>query len=551
MIALFVVSILFMIIGVMWEKENISVRPCFSLESGFYEESFFLEISCDAECDIYYTLDGSEPNENSCVYEKSILIDNATNYKNTYSMNTDVSTGFYQELQEQYGISDTNPGYKVPDYLIDKCTVVRAIAISKSGTKSEEICASYFVGLRPEEYRGCKIVSLISNPENLFDPEYGIYVTGNIFKEYVKNGNMDDSWSWWSANYRMQGAEWEREAFLHIFDEKGDLLLSQGSGIRIHGGVSRGVLPKSLNMYARREYDGKEKFEFEPFGNQYNPKRMTLANGGNQTITQFNDFMMTERITDKLELATLSHVPCVLFINGEYWGCYWLNEKYDEIYLSFYYDVNKDNVIIMKNNRLEKGEEGEESLFYEMEDYIINHDMTINEYYEHACEMIDIENYIDYHAVLVYIARQEDWPFSNWAAWRTRDVRNEHYSDGRWRWLLFDCNSSSMGNTEGLQEHNTLEFLIESSPMFASLWENKNFQIRFREKIYYIAENCFDADDMEKFIDEYNEKMLPRLSKSWKRFYGSTNDKMSEFYIIMNRQKSFFKERKRVVESWF
>ena len=87
--------------------------------------------------------------------------------------------------------------------------------------------------------------------------------------------------------------------------------------------------------------------------------------------------------------------------------------------------------------------------------------------------------------------------------------------------------------------------------MFASLWKNEKFQIRFREKIYYIAENCFDADDMDQFIDEYNENMLPRLSKSWKRFYGSTNDKMSEFYTIMNRQKSFFKERKSVVESWF
>ena len=89
-----------------------------------------------------------------------------------------------------------------------------------------------------------------------------------------------------------------------------------------------------------------------------------------------------------------------------------------------------------------------------------------------------------------------------------------------------------MGNVEGLLEHNTSEFLIEFSPMFASLWENEKFQIRFKKKIYYIAENCYDTDEMDKFIDKYN-------------------DKISEFYTIMNREKSFFKERKSVVVSWF
>ena len=551
MIMLLTISVIFIIVGVTWEKEKISPKPIFSIESGFYKENFYLQINGDAECTIYYTLDGSEPNENSKIYQNPILIDNATNHVNIHSMRIDTSTGFYQELQEQCGIADTNPGYKMPDYLIDKCTVVRAVAVSKSGMKSEEVCASYFVGIEPEEYDGCKIISLITDPDNLFNSEYGIYVTGDVFKEYMKGNSVDDSWSWWLANYRMQGAEWEREVFLHFFDEKGALILSQESGVRIHGGVSRGVLPKSLNLYSRREYDGKERFEFKPFDNGYSPKRITLSNGGNQTITQFNDFMMTERTGEKLNFSTLSHQPCVLFINGEYWGFYWLNEKYDEKYLAYYYDVNEDNVIIMKNNKLEEGEEGEEKLFYDVEDYIINHDMSIDEYYSQACEMIDIESYIDYHAVLVYIARQEDWPFSNWAAWRTRDVRNEQYSDGRWRWLLFDCNSSSMGNTEGLLEHNTLEFLIESSPMFASLWKNENFQNKFKEKIYFVAENCFEANEMNKYIDEYNAKMIPKLSKSWKRFYGSTNDKLTEFYTIMERQRTFFERRRGVVESWF
>jgi len=39
--------------------------PIFSVNSGFYEEPFFLEINADSKYDIYYTLDGAVPTENS------------------------------------------------------------------------------------------------------------------------------------------------------------------------------------------------------------------------------------------------------------------------------------------------------------------------------------------------------------------------------------------------------------------------------------------------------------------------------------------------------
>ena len=76
-------------------------QPVFSHDSGFYEGSFSLAISAFHAEEIYYTLDGSTPDENSLKYTGPIRITDATQNENTYSMRTDVSVGFYTDLLGQ------------------------------------------------------------------------------------------------------------------------------------------------------------------------------------------------------------------------------------------------------------------------------------------------------------------------------------------------------------------------------------------------------------------------------------------------------------------
>lgn len=65
----------------------------FSAEPGFYEEPFELEITVKSGT-VYYTLDGTVPDKTSMKYEGPILITDASDHENVYSMRTDVSTGF-------------------------------------------------------------------------------------------------------------------------------------------------------------------------------------------------------------------------------------------------------------------------------------------------------------------------------------------------------------------------------------------------------------------------------------------------------------------------
>lgn len=529
---------------------SFTTPPVLSHNSGFYESEFQLTLSAPKNSEIYYTLDGSVPSKNSLHYSSPITISNKSNTPNIYSARTDVAAYFRTDLLEKYQPEDrTYHPYVVPDYLIDKCTVIRAVSINSIGIVSEIVSASFFVELSPEDYQNCNIISLVTDPDNLFDPDIGIYVTGNIFEEYMKAETPYLHWRFWEANYRQSGSDWERPAVFHFFDSNGQFFLEKDGAIRVRGGVSRGALPRSLNLYAHYPSSNADTFGYCLFGNNYDPDTITLSSGGNQLHTQFNDYMMTQRVRDR-NFATMLFEPYVMFLNGEYWGYYWMTEKFDEAYFAHYYDIDPNNCIIVKSDELETGRSGDLELYTSMAEYIIFNDMSVPENYAKACELIDIDSCLDYFCTMAYIAREEDWPFGNWAMWRTRLPENSPYGDTKWRWILFDCNSTCMSSYEDNTDWNTLEVILDY-PLFASLWRNDSFQEAFQTRILEIADTNFNAQEMDLFIQKYTSEMKPILEQSWKRFYGSNHDIEPYYYETMERIREFFLNRKTYVETWF
>lgn len=524
--------------------------PELSHNSGFYEEDFRLTISVPPNSEVYYTLDGSLPDRSAYRYTEPLIITDSSRNPNTHSMRTDVAAFFYTDLMEKYDPVDAGYyPYQAPDYLVDKCTVLRAVAINSLGTTSEIVSASYFVGISPEKYPNCNIISLITDPSNLFDPEIGIYVTGNTFEKYMENEAPDANWRFWEANYRQHGSDWEREAVFHIFDKEGDFVLDENGSIRIRGGVSRGTLPRSLNLYARDRINTTDTFGCHLFGNGYDPAVVSLSSGGNQLITQFNDYMMTQRVGN-LNFVTLLFEPYVLFLDGEYWGFYWMTEKFDETYFSHYYNIDPNNCIIIKDEGLEAGRTSDLDLYNSMVEYIVSNDMSVPANYAKACELIDIDSCLDYLCTMAYIARDEDWPSYNWAMWRTRMPEGNSFGDTKWRWILFDCNSTSMSSYEDNTDWDTLSVILEY-PLYEALWANSSFREAFQRRIMEIADTNFNAQEMDQFICEYTKEMEPILVQSWKRFYGRDNTMQTTYYDTMERIRQFFLNRKPYVESWF
>ena len=140
--------------------------PTLSANSGFYEDEFDLKMFVKGDYTIRYTLDGSEPDEDSEEYIEPIRV-----YDRSGEPNTVVSI---RNTVEEY----LEPESEQPIYEpVDKAFLVRAVAIDSYGNKSDIVTREYF-------FCGAKyknIVSIIADPDDLFG-DFGIVSVG---KEYV------------------------------------------------------------------------------------------------------------------------------------------------------------------------------------------------------------------------------------------------------------------------------------------------------------------------------------------------------------------------------
>ncbi len=544
-IALLISSILIGGILLMFElfpcgvNEKSKNMVSFSRESGFYDEEFMLEMYSNGK-DIYYTLDGSIPDRKSIKYDGPILISDASKNENLYSMRTDVSAGFQVEEIEKIGY-EIPPGYQVPNYKVDKATIIRAVAYDKLGKRSEVVDASYFVGFSDKKgYENVNILSIITDPDNLFDSEKGIYVTGDEYEKYVNEYRKKAIWSYkeeywvsWPSNYRNKGKNWEREAICHFFNESREMQLSQICGIRIHGGHSRGYTPKSLNLYARDEY-GNDVFQEDLFGTGYFPTAMTLFQGGDEYRTRAKDYLIANEIKE-LNVVSMNYIPYVMFLNGEYWGIYWLNEKYNKDFISYKYDVKVDNIIMMKNFAVEEGEVDDIKYYDNMIKFCSEADLTLEENFKKVCEMIDLESYLDYNALMIYLARGGDWPMYNTALWRVKKLESRKFGDGKWRWMIFDLNSTGFEIRK-----DSIQYTMDNDLMFKNMMTNDAFRNMFCEKLEEII-GMFDYNLMNDKVEDYRYSFIDKTKKHDKRFFG--DDSALIFNEELDAINEFFKER--------
>lgn len=254
-----------LLIGRESERFSIVEEPAFSVDSGFYNNSFFLTIK--GEGDIFYTTDGEVPTKLSKLYDGPIHVTTRDNESNLYS--------------DIRGISISEVYY--PDYSVDKATIIKAICVDKHGNSSDIAERIFFVGFQNKHaYDHIPIVSISVDPDDFFSDKRGIYVLGDTYNFLTNNGKnpVTADYNAVQANYAQTGRKWEREAVFSYFDENHQKKMVQKVGIRIHGNWSTAYNQKSFNIYARKEYDGNPYFNFHFFGDNQFDSQMMLRAGG-------------------------------------------------------------------------------------------------------------------------------------------------------------------------------------------------------------------------------------------------------------------------------
>jgi len=482
--------------------------PEFSVGSGFFSEEFELKLSCShPDAVIRYTLDGSEPTFDSPVYEEPIVIKSRADAPNVYANKTGIS------------IYDAPPLKKV-----FKGTVMRAKAFVSDEITSETVTHTYFVDENMAERYKLPVISLVTEPANLFDYFTGIFMKGKVQADWISSNPgavLDGSTP---GNYNQRGMEWEREATITFFEPDGTVGFTQNVGIRTFGGWSRANRHKPIRVIARKRYGDSETIEYPVFpglvkrGDPEKPlttfKQLLLRSSGNDwESTMMRDALM-QSLVEGLGVDTQGYRPCVMFINGEFWGIYNIREALDEHYIHNNYNVDFNDIVILEGNSgqdgmdLYYGKEEDVKSFRDLIDFVRNNDMTIPENYEYVASQIDIDNFIVYHAAEIYFGNT-DWPGNNVKVWRKRtdtidpDAPPGH--DGRWRWMLYDTDFGfALYDIHSTVSHDTLEFATKAG---GTEWPNPDWSTALLRCL--LTNEEFKTKFISTFVDLLNTRFSP------------------------------------------
>ena len=497
-------------------------NPVFSSGSGLYGTEFSLTLTAPG-CDIYYSTDGSIPlaskagNGYVFKYSNPIEIRDRTGEPNVLASSQNI-------LQMYAQSSDLWPGYKPGNYVpsaiqVPKATVIRAQAVDSLGGISDVITKTYFIVSGLNGFENHRIVSLVSDPENLVSESTGILVRGPKGRKWIDTGPGIDTSN--AYNFQQKGRDWEREVYLELFEGNENyrsVPLSTGAGIRVRGGYSRGMAQKSFSVYFREEYgiNTLQNYQLIPGAVKADGitpveryKNFALRNGGNDAeYTKFYDVFAQDLLRDR-SFTVQAAVPCIVFINGEYWGPYNLQEKYSDNHTEYKYGVAKENVIAYDNDELEEGLPGDLVYYTDML-AAGTKDMSIKANYDAFCEIADIDNFIDYCAAQMYV-NNEDWPHNNFRTWRTRTVEpGNPYGDTKWRWEMFDLDCifgvNSDGQTTGEDKKDVFNRILNGSDkgndvnlLIKSLLKNAEFCRK-------LVNNIMDLYNVNFHPDAFNPK---------------------------------------------
>ena len=510
-------------------KEEILIKPPgFSRVSGFYPDNFKLKLSSEENTKIYYTLDSSDPKTSptSQEFKDYILIYDRSSEPNNFS-----SLG--EDDDSPISISRGHR-YKGVQYLVDKAMIVRAVSKNEKGEFSQVVSKTYFVTNEDlYKYEDTTVISLVTDPENLFSPDFGIYVTGTMFQEWKNSDEYDPKQKLWDknskCNFFMKGTEWEREAFFTIF-EKGEMILQQNVGIRVKGGATRNYPAKSFNIYARKKY-GKSRIETDIFKDNYDINGNLITSYKGLSIrsiydnSRIRDIIGRDIFNSRKGLTYTNMKFSVLFLNGEYWGLYILQERLSDDFIEKNYLIPSDNVVLAKDNEIEDGPEEEYNKFKEFCIEYSKKDLTDEKIYEEIKNFIDINSLIELFATGIYIGNN-DWPGKNDGMWRNigEKLEGNEYSDGKWRFLIYDLDYSMNSYSVSTDSFNHALSRIsraEINSLFLSLLNNNtDFQNRFVNIYCDYANEVYSPQKVKKILEKYRDnyiELVPYTLLRWGR----------------------------------
>lgn len=448
---------------------GITAKPQFSIKPGVYESAQSVTISAGEGETIHYTLDSSTPSESSPVYSGAIPI--------------------------------------------DKNTVVRALSTKSDYLTGGDTTGTFLLKSDGADH-ALPLAFLVSDPKNLWDSATGIYAYGDRFDTETTNyADMLVSSNFYEGKDSEQDQlNWTRPGVFSICGEDGKEVFSQNIDMRIAGSFGRGRAQKGFNLTARDAY-GADRMAYPFFENRsYSEyKSLTLRAGAqDQNYSKIRDELATGLLEDTdVHVLVQAYKPYVLYLNGEYWGVYFLKEKRSRFFVAQHEGIGDAmNLDLVKSStRVSHGTAEDWNALME---YVKTHDLSSSEAYSYVGAQLDLASFMDYMIAEIWSANTDTW-----------NVQYYKLPGGKWRFIYYDFCWSMRDPS-----HQTLAYRRESSKplsdLFNALLKNSDWRDRFVRRFAYMLENVYNAERVNARIDELYAVVEPEIERERTKFNGAT-----------------------------
>ncbi|MBR5289057.1 MAG: CotH kinase family protein [Clostridia bacterium] len=212
--------------------------------------------------------------------------------------------------------------------------------------------------------------------------------------------------------------------------EEGETKFSVDCGLKIHGQGSRQLDKKSFSVRFRSKY-GTGRLEYPLFENStvtfFNA--LVLRCGSEDANRAFlrDEFLTSLTAETMPEVLYQNNRPVNLFIDGEYFGVYYIRERVTDAFAASHLGGDEEDIDMIKGWSI--GEHGSRDDWMALMRYCRKHDLSVQENFDYVASQISLESFMDYYIARAYTG---DRDYAN-----IRHVRS-NAGDGLWRIVNFD-----------------------------------------------------------------------------------------------------------------
>lgn len=329
-----------------------------------------------------------------------------------------------------------------------------------------------------------------------------------------------------------------------LFDETGDRVGDVSGEFNKHGNDSWAYDQRGVDFISRDQMgdDYAIKYKIFPhFSDRNRFQRIILKAAANDNYPEVSG---SAHIRDayvhhlsqlaNLEMDERTYEPCIVYLNGDYWGVYEMREKVDDPdYTDYYYNQDEEDLDFIKTWGGTWQEYGSWDDWYDLHDFITSNDMADPDNYAYVEERLEVLSLIDYMILHAHNV-SSDWLNWNTAWWRGR---NPEGGAQKWRYILWDedatfghyINYTSIPdqsatadpcNPEEISSWVDFEGHVE---LFTDLAANEDFFNLYINRYADLNNSYFSCDFMIPLLDTLIARIAPEMPRHIEKWGGTVS----------------------------